>query len=189
MPGIFYVPEEEKIRFLNALDAELARIKKEVTEIYRGFVTATFHRVLLDTPQWTGNAVANWNVSLGQIDYSVNYTFKEQHVQKWIPLYQKGATPASMSAATRAASTIASISLDNPVPVYFANSAENLDHKSYIQYLEVNINNFLRDVNKPGHMVENTARLAGNMGELRLAQQYALRALRVGQLYNPGVGI
>ncbi len=201
MGELFYITEAEKARFLKALNVEMARIRSEVTDVYKGFVIAVFHKLAMETPQWSGNAAANWNVGKDSIDYSVNYTLKLAAapdrsarmglLHEWDTPYgpagTKGDTRAVMMAVARARPTMTSITLENKF--YLSNSAKNLEHESYIQYLEENPNGFLREVNEPGHMVERTAVSAAALGDLTQSQMLALRKLKLGHIYNPGIGV
>jgi len=187
--------------FVKKLKAAMVNMEREANQVYRGFVTATFHRVLTETPQWSGNAVANWNVSLNSPDWTVNYTLKEaaapdrsarrllQH--KWDtpygPAVSKGDPRGIMMSVRRAKDKLVSVTIHDRV--HICNAAENLKHESYIQYLEDNPNNFLRPVNQPGHMVERVTNSALSFGLLTEPQQQALRGLAPGQLNNSGFGL
>lgn len=192
--------------FKTKLNAALLKMKQEVDQEYCGFAIGVFHRILRETPQWTGNAVANWNVSKTNFDYSVNYTYREAGVavaergmttgpksrrrnRLGTPVAIKGDPRAIAFAANRARSTLQSITVEDHV--YLANAAENLSHKSYIKMLESNPNDFLRPANRPGHMVEYTVNAVNALGVFSPVVVGSLKALslQVGSTSNPGVPI
>ncbi|MFU8831017.1 MAG: hypothetical protein ACNA7J_02565 [Wenzhouxiangella sp.] len=186
---MFTVTEAEKSRFTLALTAKLNRMRQACGEVYRGYALAVYHRILTETPQYSGNAVSNWNVSMGQPNYKVKYTWKESGSNlRWVPRFSKGAPPAIMD-SVHSNSAIFAGPFTLTAPYYLANAAENLDKKSYIQLLERNPNFFLRPVNEPGQMVERVANSARTFGILSQARIESLRKLAPGQLGNPGVGL
>ena len=187
--------------FIKKLDAAIDKMEQESNEIFRGFVTATYHRILTETPQWSGNAVSNWNVSLNGPDWSVTHALKKAaapdrsaralRAHKWDtpygPAVSKGDPRGIMMSVRRAKPTLAGITIK--YRVHLCNAAEDLDNSVYIQYLEDNPNSFLRPVNQPGHMVEHVANSASSFSLLSEQQQLALRFLTPGQLNNPGFGL
>lgn len=56
--------------FNNGVDVWLKQVKGVATDQYRAMVWEIFLRVVRKTPQYTGKAVANWNISVGQPDFS-----------------------------------------------------------------------------------------------------------------------
>lgn len=52
------------------LDLMLAKTRQMAVDKYKDFIWEVFKRILRETPQWSGNAVANWNISVGAPDYS-----------------------------------------------------------------------------------------------------------------------
>jgi hypothetical protein len=187
--------------FIKKLEAAVLNMEREANQVYRGFVTATFHRLLTETPQWSGNAAANWNVGINGSDFSVNYTLKEAAApdrsarrlreHKWDspygPAVSKGDERGIMMSVRRNAMKLSLVDVKHNT--HLCNAAQNLKHESYIQYLEENPDNFLRSVNQPGHMVERVGNTAASLGQLTEPQQLALRALTPGQLTNPGIGL
>jgi len=180
---------KDKAKFLRDLNARLQQIRTEVNQVYRGWAIATFHRVAMETPQWTGNAASNWNLAINQPDYSVTYSLKLAAKDgRSGPPSAKGDARAAKLAARRAQSSgINAVTIRDTV--YITNATENLNGSLYIQHLEEDTNNFLRSVNKPGHMLEYTRNTADSLGVLTPAQEKALQSLTLGQLHNPGVGI
>jgi hypothetical protein len=186
---MFIVREEDRLKFNMALAAKLKRMHQACGEVYRGYALAVYHRILTETPQWSGNAVSNWNVSMGQPNYEVKYSWKESGSNlRWVPRFSKGAPPAIMD-SVHSNSAIFAGPFMLTASYYLANAAENLDKKSYIQLLERNPNFFLRPVNEPGQMVERVANSARTFGVLEQTRAESLRKLAPGQLSNPGVGL
>lgn len=56
--------------FNNGVDVWLKQVKGVAIDQYRAMVWEIFLRVVRETPQYTGKAVANWNISVGQPDFS-----------------------------------------------------------------------------------------------------------------------
>lgn len=56
--------------FNNGVDVWLRQVRGLATQQYRDMVWQIFLRVVRETPQYTGKAVANWNISVGQPDFS-----------------------------------------------------------------------------------------------------------------------
>lgn len=165
----------------------MAQIRLECDQAFRGLVTAFFHTVAMSTPQWSGNAASNWNVSTAGADLSTISTFKEiSAATPWLPRYQMGNTLAVYPAARRAEGPLKGVTVHDTV--HISNASENLEGKMYIEYLETNPNGFLRPENDGGQMVAKTIiKFRG----LRVTPNVfvALQALKPGQLTNPGVGV
>ena len=179
---MFHIENAED--FTRQLRAKVLAMRMACDEITRGYVTAVFHWVAMETPQWSGNAAANWNFSLGAPDLSVSHTFKANSL-RWVPKFSKGETSTVMSAVNRARGSIQSMTVMGP-SAFISNAAESLDNQRYIQHLEDNRSNFLRPVNNPGHMLERVG-FRAFMGVLSEPSKEALKRLKPGQLSNPGV--
>lgn len=174
--------------FLDGLTLEIDSVNLEVTEAFRGFCVLAFHKVVMNTPQWSGSAASNWNFSVGSEDTSVDYTFKLEDAAKNKHGAFYGYSDYSLQSPHPNATPTAfvknlgkenAVALDSEV--YICNSAESLDHQSYIMFLEDNPNNFLRPENNPGHMVEYAINeLSGP--EFTEAQLKILRDVKIGQL-------
>jgi len=187
--------------FIKKLEAAIVNMELEANQVYRGFVTAVFHRLLTETPQWSGNAVANWNVSINGSDWSVNHGLKTAAApdrsaraavkHEWDtpygPAVSKGDPRAIMMSVRRNSMSLSMTYLK--YRTHLCNAAESLDNSVYIQYLEENTNDFLRPINHPGHMVERVSTTASSFGLLTETQQQALRSIVPGQLTNPGFGL
>lgn len=61
-------------QFNNGVDVWLKQVRGLATQQYRDMVWEIFLRVVRETPQYTGKAVANWNISTGQPDFSFDDT-------------------------------------------------------------------------------------------------------------------
>ena len=60
--------------FNNGIDVWLKQVRGLATDEYRDMVWEIFLRVVRETPQYTGKAVANWNISVDQPDFSFDDT-------------------------------------------------------------------------------------------------------------------
>jgi len=54
-------------QFSNGIDMWIKRVRNMTTEMYREMVWDLFLTVVRETPQWSGKAVANWNISIGAV--------------------------------------------------------------------------------------------------------------------------
>lgn len=52
------------------LDLMVVKTKQMALDTYKDFIWEVFKRILRETPQWSGKAVANWNISVDAPDYS-----------------------------------------------------------------------------------------------------------------------
>ena len=147
--------------FIGGINKAIVDIEREVTEVYRGYCVAAFHHVLMETPQWSGNAAANW-------EFGVDYESTSPIMTGLLnvsgaaidPQAEKG-LGAGYTAISMAISSNKGREMeirDAGAQIYITNSSENLSNESYIEKLEENPNDFLRSANRPGHMVEYTVR-------------------------------
>lgn len=56
------------------VDIQLKRVESTLVAVYREIVWDIFVRILNQTPQFTGRAVANWNIGVGAPDYDYDDT-------------------------------------------------------------------------------------------------------------------
>ena len=153
-------------QFIKGIDDWLKSVENESVEVLRGIAVEAFFKVANETPQWTGNAASNWNLSVGSPDFSVSTELLSQYSDsedfgamfgaEFVggDIKQKGDPEAvSMAVSYNAGRQYQIKSLD--LPVYITNSAEGLNGEAYLQMLEENPGNFLRPENNPGHMVQN----------------------------------
>lgn len=168
------------------LDTVVDGIEEEVTDVFRGYCVALFHNLVAETPQWSGNAAANWRLSVGTPDTSEDSLLlaESKFAGKSGVVHEKGDPKALRIAAEENNGRDQDISLFTPV--YISNSSQSLSGESYIMQLETNPNDFLRDVNEPGHMVERTE-VTGDLGVLGPAQVQGLQRLTLGDYSNNGV--
>lgn len=60
------------------IDLWVKRINAMAVQEYRDLVWAIFSRILNQTPQFSGKAVANWNIGVGAPDYSFDDNFGDE---------------------------------------------------------------------------------------------------------------
>ena len=58
--------------FNEGLNTWFKQVQGTATKRYRKLISATLLQILQATPQWSGLAVANWNVSVGEPDFRWN---------------------------------------------------------------------------------------------------------------------
>ncbi len=76
-------------RFNQGIDLWLKQVKTMSTQQFQGLVWDVFLRIVRETPQWSGKAVANWNISVGSPDLDVHVDVPEIDLGTDIP-FQKG---------------------------------------------------------------------------------------------------
>lgn len=54
----------------HGIELFMRRVREAPIAAYREIVWVTFVRILEQTPQWSGKAVANWNIGVGAPDFS-----------------------------------------------------------------------------------------------------------------------
>ena len=152
-------------KFFADLDKAVIELEAYVVDQYRTFCYGVFYHLVSETPQWTGNAAANWNVSTGSPDTeSSDWVLQlaeenpesEAHKYPVMPggPFRKGHEQAVAMALAANDTVFPGILLTDKV--FLANSAENLKGESYIFHLETNPSNFLRPENDGGGMVRRT---------------------------------
>lgn len=61
----------DSFHFKLGVDIWLKQVKTMSQEQYQRLIWSLFQRILRATPQWSGKAVANWNISVGSPDMEV----------------------------------------------------------------------------------------------------------------------
>ena len=179
---MFMVTPVEAKRFSAAFDTELKKLRVEAAQAYKGFATAAFNYILRETPQWTGNAVSNWNFDLGTATYHVDTKWADEDTGAQVFSKLQPNTTAMSEAATRSLPSYHRITLTSHV--FINNASIDVDGESYIALLEENTGAYLRKENEPGHMVANcVTRFSALPSEaLRL-----LAAVKPGDYNNKGL--
>ena len=171
--------------FFEDLDRAFEDLQVHATKQFQMFCYGVFEYVLYQTPQWTGNAAANWNVSTGSPDERIpadlldlaQYNTDKSGKFATLPggPFKKGDRQAVDIAIGRNYAEFDRITLKDEV--FLANSSESLSGKSYIMHLEQNPGNFLRAENEPGHMV---SRAIATYSSLRVEHDFKQLSLPFG---------
>jgi len=177
-------------KFISGIDKWLADTDKELDDAFRGFCVMAFHRLVTETPQWSGSAATNWNLSTGSEDTSTQEklqvkAWESANQDDWGPVSIKGDPLAVGLAIQRNMGKDAKIKVGDEV--YISNSAKSISGQSYIMMLEENPENFLRTDNEPGHMVENVSRRASNLGTFQGPGIDFLASIKLGNVDNGGL--
>jgi len=194
----FSVSAAEKLRFKRAVKVTKAKLRKEMTDVFKGYVTVAFNMLVDETPQWTGHAAAQWNIGVNMLDMSKSSLFIDDRVgisdifdddgpvseTKLSKQIKCKAHPTAVDEAKkRNSDKVLQIALDKVI--FLSNNAEDLFEGSYVEMLEENPNNYLRRVNRPGHMVMRTVGwFNSRMAILSEAQQ---RQLVIAKLSDSGI--
>lgn len=137
----------EVAEFQGGIDLWLKRADETLIAHFRDIVWKIYLRILLKTPQYTGNAVANWNIGVGAPDYSFGDFGDEAETEvvqgkdgTWspraLPRHQQGSDKWREFAKRRNKPKLALIKRDTRV--FFNNSAhgDTDDGRSTELYLE-----------------------------------------------------
>lgn len=141
--------------FHSGIDSWLLKVDKLSTETLRGLSVKLFEAVIQNTPQFSGNAVANWKYSVNGKDSSFDDYFKE--------LFWEGAAVdkvafskldrndmAEQYAISNAAGRELGVTSLHDV-IYISNS---VDYEAWLaKATEAN----LREVNHVGHLISHSA--------------------------------
>lgn len=172
-------------KFIKGIDAFLKQLDVEVAEIYRGWSVRLFYTLLDTTPQWTGNAVANWNFSVGSPDYSSDNSLMLAQASKAYgeedPPKQMGHPVAIALAHSNNSGNENSVAVTGGLlpSIFITNASKGLADEAYAGYLEENAGGFLRRVNEPGHMVAYAVRTYGNLGALTSPMKSGYRGAHI----------
>lgn len=197
---VFMVSADEKRRFKDAIKEAKAELRQEVTDVFKGYVTVAFNMLVDETPQWTGYAATQWNIGVNRVDMSIsslfaedraevsnlfsgNFKVSDQKLRK--PPKEKKHPAAVNEARERNSDKILQIALDKTI--FLSNNVIDTGKvkEAYAQKMEENIGNYLRRVNRPGHMVMRTEDwFNSRMAMLSEAQQ---KQLAIAKLSDSGV--
>jgi len=132
------------------VDAWLATCTDLATEVAKGYVSETYHYILETSPQFSGDFVANWNLSLMLPDNSFVHLHPVSSFA-WFrsPRYGEGDREAIDKALSRARAAFDGFRLG--VPVFFTNASAH-DDEPYALKIEANTIEF-RPVNVSGGAV------------------------------------
>lgn len=68
MAGLIKAPSA--LAALDGITMFMKKVEEAPIAQFRDFVWAVFVEILVQTPQWSGKAVANWNIGVGSPDYN-----------------------------------------------------------------------------------------------------------------------
>lgn len=178
--------------FGKQIDAEIEKMDLMLNGVMRGLAITAFGVLLEETPQWSGNAAANWNFSIGSPDLSTNHKFKRDLDKSNAPISlaasmeakSKGDPEAIIFAIRQNAGR--EVGITYRTPVFLSNSAENLSGESYIHMLELNPNNFLRAENAPGHMTFTAKAVLSDFVNISTKTAKMLGSKRISDLSGGG---
>ena len=117
--------------FDNAVKGWLGAVEKAAEKVATSLALDTLTYILKESPQYSGDFVANWNTTLDAPDYTVieNAVGGRQYFQGRLqPTYQKGSQRAIQHALTSAKTALGTLKLGQHI--YLANGAY---HRAHIQ--------------------------------------------------------
>lgn len=166
------------------LDQAFADLEQEVAAVVRGITIEVWNRVLLQTPQYFGRAVASWSYSIGSpmfVDRSKMVPIPKPAgkdmwgIKEYAPgdIKSKGNVEAIHIANTYNFPVPSSFRLGDDV--YIANGS---DHAALLEKPEIH----LRAVNRPGQMVARALNYVTNRYGEGVSPQAAIRLkeLKIG---------
>jgi hypothetical protein len=185
-----------------AIEKAVTEAKQAVLDAYKGLSSITYRFVVRETPQWTGETVANWRFSFGSADSSSSSGIKaarkaatkaNKGKQTGTVFHKEGffgrgggGNPAALNAAeTSLRSRLNNIgfygagkALGLPV-VYMTNNTEWDGGKGAytVEALEWGDKSFLRQVNWDGRMmVRGVSYVSGSFKNIDAENLFVLRA-------------
>lgn len=135
--------------FKNSLMAARARTQGTVTKRYRLYVANILHDLAANTPQWSGDLAASWQVKVGaknQIAFDPGYTeLKQKEWRDVNPVQFRGYPTAVKTAMDKNAAAIASIRWNSKVSIQNVSQTLTVgdDEKGPLQEGDLRINNFI----------------------------------------------
>lgn len=158
------------------LSAFMKRIEFMPTLVYRQFVWDVFKRILRETPQYSGRAVANWNLSIGSPNFHFDPALGDEDIDlvgpnawaKRRPIHEKGDEyPWQRVARDRARPIKEQIQQRSKVFISNGTMGDEKFGQGYVAYLQQFQNagsgwqNRLRAVNRPYEAVADSVRIVG----------------------------
>lgn len=159
------------------LDEAFQALEAEVTEVVRGIAIETWNRVLLQTPQYYGRAVASWSFSIGSpmfVDRSSLVAIPEAvgedmwGVKEYGPGSVKSKGNLEAINIANAYASLAPWTFRLGDDVFISNGS---DHAGLLEKPEI----MLRAVNRPGQMVARTLNYIENRYGDNVTPQSAAR--------------
>lgn len=178
-------------RFASGLQAWMENVEDLVEGVYRGMAVRCFKYVLQETPQWSGNAAANWNFSIGTVDVSFDPEIFVSGPTAdlgaptdrlgFIEMRRKGDQVPINYALARNQGQDKLVRLE--LPIFISNSVDH-GEGPYAWALELNQHPdggqaFLREINRPGEMVHRAVQQFENMATMTLIQALSLTQERL----------
>lgn len=74
--------------FNNGIDMWLRHVRGMSTQMYQEMVWDLFLTVVRETPQWSGKAVANWNISVGDLGLEYDDSLGDSDIVERSSLYE-----------------------------------------------------------------------------------------------------
>ena len=159
--------------FNNGIDMWFDDVRAAATLKFRELVWDLFVTVVRETPQWSGKAVANWNISIGSVgsrydgslgddnevgrtsfydnDKFYSHAPHSKGVSKWIDVALNANRP-----------TVGAIKLTDKVFIYNLTTGDDGD--SYLAGFQTNVDwpTKLREVNRPYETVQQSVQIVTN---------------------------
>ena len=158
-------------KVMQGVDLSFKKVKYATDESYRNFIWEVFKRILRETPQWSGKAVANWNLSIDAPNYnfddklgdeigSAGYNFEQGLAERSAATHQRGDERWMRVARDRARPVMRSITTRSKV--FISNGVrgdgDEVGAELYMQALQ-NEGYWaykLREVNKPYEVAQES---------------------------------
>lgn len=156
------------------------RLQNQKTEVFRKYVWALFLRLVENTPQFSGAATANWNIGVGSPEggFDPGLGVFNTASQNWrgvskVGVQHKGSRPSLLVAMRRNLNKL--VSIQPGTPVYITNETP------YLEPLQHNWRDVLREVNRPYEVIEQSAVIVAaqfKTGKRRSNYGYSVESIR-----------
>lgn len=158
------------VEFSKSVDKWFDDVRSAATIKFRELVWDLFETVVRETPQWSGKAVANWNISIGSVgsvydgslgsDNEVGRTsfYENDKFYSHAP-HQKGDPKWISVAMERNRPIVGAIKLNDKVFIYNLTTGDEGD--SYLAGFQTNVDwpTKLRQVNRPYETVQQSVQI------------------------------
>lgn len=153
--------------FNNGVEVWLKHVRAASTDHFKEMVWDLFKTVIRETPQWSGKAVANWNISVGSVglEYDDSLGDDDEVVQtsafhnnhyRSVAAHEKGDRKWATVALNRNRPTLRALKLNDQVFIY--NHTTGDDNFSYLEGFQSSPDwpTRLREVNRPYETVQQS---------------------------------
>ena len=121
------VRAEDFAKFEAEVNAAFIKIEAALTLKYHGVIREAFTMLVMNSPQWSGNFTANWNIGKNSPDYSYSEIQAKDDPETDRRPFQRGRAPATVTAMQKL-SKLSGVTLADRVYITNATPADTGDY-------------------------------------------------------------